>query len=628
MLFVITRPLYFSKVWNYNKNVSVRMARRQNNGGISILAKIKVNFKFDDKVYEAESGARLSDVCEAAGYSQDLVCGGNGKCGKCTVEIAEAGVEKTVLSCRYELKEDIDVLRIFNRANRKVNVLTSNSDLHCNINPQLEFLHVKGSDIEPGHCSSFMERIYDQYKLKITYPALKKLSFNAQVHKDDRDFYFVIFDDKIIDVNTDNDEMYGLAVDIGSTTVAAYLYDMKEAKQINIYSSLNEQTTLGADVISRIGYCIDNEDGTEVMRHKVCDTVNSLLKQARERDGIDTNKIYHAVFCGNSTMQHLFLGLYPGNLGRAPFVSTTHAEVDLRAEDTPLDLNPECVVTFLPLLGGFVGADTTAVLIGLPDDDKLRLTLDLGTNGELAVGNDENCVIASTACGPALEGAGLSCGMRAAEGALQHFKINDDGSIYLDVIGDVPATGICGSGIIDILGEMARTGLINKRGKMLSAEEYTKKFGENAVTERIVTLESGVKAFLVSAGDVNVYFTQMDVREVQKAKGAIAAGCVTLLKVYGIDPHELTEICLAGAFGNYLDVENAQRIGLFPRIEGVPVRSIGNGAGTGVQMFLLDKASVKKCLKVQKNARHIELDFQEGFSNTLFDQMLFKEARE
>ena len=591
------------------------------------MSKVKVNFAFDDRQIEVEAGQKLSTICEEAGYSQDLVCGGNGKCGKCTVEINAGGVEQTVLSCRYEVNEDITVVKIFNLANRKVNVLTTNSDLHCNINPKLEYLHVKGSDIVPDHCSSFMTKIHDKYRLNITYRALQKLSFLAEVHNDNKDYYFVIYDNDIIDVSTTDDPLYGLAVDIGSTTVAAYLYDMKEDKQISVYSQLNEQTTLGADVISRISYAMKNEDGVGILREKVCSTINELLRQAREDDGFDTSKIYHAVFCGNSTMQHLFLGLYPGSLGHAPFVSTTHHIVEMPARETPLDLNPDCMISFLPLLGGFVGADTTAVLIGLPDDDKFRLTLDLGTNGELAVGNDERCLACSTACGPALEGAGLSSGMRAAVGALQHFRINDDGSVYLDVIGGVEPIGICGSGIIDILGELVRVGLVNERGQLLTKDKWVRKFGENPIADRVVTLENDIKAFLVSDGEKKVYLTQLDIREIQKAKGAIAAGCATLIKEYGIQPEELTEICLAGAFGNYLDVDQAQRIGLFPTIEGVPVRSVGNGAGTGVQMFLLDKASVAKCYKIQRNVSHIELDFIPGFQDTFFDQMLFKNAR-
>ncbi len=591
------------------------------------MEKVKIYFSFADKTEEFEQGIRLSEACEKAGFAQDLVCGGNGKCGKCAVEIVCKGNSETVLSCGYEVQEDIEVVHIFNRADRKVNVLTANSKLDCAINPMLGYLHVKGSDILPDHCGSFEGKIREKYKIKLSYPALLKISEMASVDTKDKGFNLVIFNDTVIDINEEKDDkVYGMAIDIGSTTVAAYLYDMKSAKLINTYSSLNAQTALGADVISRIGYCIKNEDGIKVMQKKVCDTINKLLTEAKEIDGIDTSKIYHMVLCGNSTMQHLFLGLYPRNLGNAPFVSATHSTVQIKARELPLELNPNCEVTFLPLLGGFVGADTTAVLIGIEDDGKIRLAIDLGTNGEIAVGTSDRYVIASTACGPALEGAGLSCGMRAAAGALQHFEINEDGSVALDVIGGIEPTGICGSGIIDVLAELIKHNVINKRGQMLSRDKYIAKFGEDKLSERLIKLD-GINAFLVSGeGENAVTFSQLDAREIQKAKAAIMAGCLTIIKKYGIDPSEIYEVCLAGAFGNYLSVEQAQLIGLFPNIEGVPVRSIGNGAGTGVQMYLLDKGSVKKCNKVQANADHTELNFEEGFMDTYFDEMTFKNA--
>lgn len=588
------------------------------------MSKVKVSFTFADVIKEFDAGTLLSNACSEAGFAQDLVCGGNGKCGKCAVEIRVDGKRETVLSCKYPLEKDIEVLRIFNRADRVVNVLTTNTNLNCAINPMLSFLHVTGEDIMPDHCASFESKIKEKYKLEVSYHTMKKLARTASVNSPDEDFNFVVFNNEIIDVNYgDDDKIYGLAVDIGSTTVAAYLYDMNDAKLIGTYSSLNAQTALGADVISRIGYCVSHDDGVEVMQQKVCGTINKLLSIARERDGINTDRIYHTVLCGNSTMQHLFLGLYPKSLGNAPFVSTTHDTVEIKASEIPLDLNPEGVITFLPLLGGFVGADTTAVLIGLEDDGNIRLAIDLGTNGEIAVGTKEHYVIASTACGPALEGAGLSCGMRAADGALQHFKINDDGTCEMDVIGNVEPTGICGSGIIDILAELIRHNVINMRGQMMTREKYVDKFGEDALCDRLIKLDDGVNAFKIAEG---VTFSQLDAREIQKAKAAIMAGCLMIIKKYGIEPTQIHEVCLAGAFGNYLSVEQAQLIGLFPDIPGVPVRSIGNGAGTGVQMYLLDKGSVKKCRVVQAGADHTELNFEEDFMETYFDEMSFKNA--
>lgn len=593
------------------------------------MQKIKIDFISEDKIVHAEKGTLLSKICEDAGYAQDLVCGGNGKCGKCVVEIINEGKEQTVLSCQFEVVNDISIVKIHNLANRKINVLTSKLEFSAGINPFLQMLPVKGADIIADHCHSFADKISEKFKLtEFGYNALKTLSRHASVYAPDTSYKLILFKNEIIDIRVDDkQDIYGFAIDIGSTTVAAYLYNMNTMQLAGTYSSLNEQTALGADVISRIGYCIKEENGTEIMQEKVVDTINKLIDQA-QAEGIDPDRIYHVVLCGNSTMQHLFLGLYPESLGKAPFVSTTRDFVEINGDQSKLNINPNAKITFLPLLGGFVGADTTAVLISVEDDDKPRLVIDLGTNGEIAVGTDEKYLVASTACGPALEGAGLSCGMRAADGAIQHFVINENKEMSLDIIGNVKAVGICGSGIIDILAELLRNRVMNQRGKMYSKEEYETKFGADKLSERLFKIGDQNAFMLASAAEsgsgMDVYFGQKDARYVQLAKAAIATGCEILVDNYGTPREKLHEICLAGAFGNYLDVDNAQYIGLFPKYEGVPVRSIGNGAGTGVQMYLLDQAIHKKCKKVQKNSIHTELNFDADFKDTYFDQMLFK----
>ncbi|NLW70665.1 MAG: DUF4445 domain-containing protein [Eubacteriaceae bacterium] len=600
------------------------------------MSKVKINFSFDEKIYEADEGQLLSKLCEMAGYPQDLVCGGKQKCGKCAVEIIDGGgVQRTVLACETKVNEDITVVKIFNRADRKVHVLTANNALDCVINPNLGIITVTEKDINPSHCQSFEKALKAKFKLDMQYNVLKKIARVISPDEPERKFNFVTFGNDVIDVNfDDDDDIYGLAIDIGSTTVAAYLYDMNSAKLISTHSSLNAQTALGADVISRIGYTIDYADGLDTMQEMVCGTINRLIKEMKEIDGINTDRIYHTALCGNSTMQHLFLGLFPKYLGYAPFASTTHDIVEINAKELPLDLNDYCKVTFLPLLGGYVGADTTAVLIGLPDDDKPRLAIDLGTNGEIACGTNDRYCIASTACGPALEGAGLTCGMRAADGAIQYFKIDPEKRdiSLIDVIGGVEPTGICGSGIIDILAELVRNRIITGSGKLLSRAEYEAAYGADALSARLEKRKGekyDINTFVIyRSATSEVYFTQLDAREVQKAKAAIMSGCKLLISLYGKPPEELEEVCLAGAFGNYLNVENAQYIGLFPNIEGVPVRSVGNGAGTGVQMYLLDKGSVRKCRQVQKNVYHVELNELPEFMDTYLEEMQFENAPE
>lgn len=593
------------------------------------MNKIKVNFTFDNKSVSCDYGAKLSEICAAAGYEQDLVCGGNGKCKKCTVTIRTNGKTRRVLSCQYEVTEDTDVIFIESLAKEKIKILTANTSLECVRCPRLKLLRLKGSEIVPAHCGSLTDVLETIHGMKITARAARSLSQTYDPDNPDTIYNFVIYDACIIDMIGDG-PVYAAAVDIGTTTVAMYVYDMEQMRLIGTYSALNDQTTLGADVIARIGYCIKNKDGTQVMREKITQTINHLIQQAQS-DGVVPERIYNLALCGNATMQHLFFGFYPENLGKVPFISATIQSVDIAGADSMLTVNDCAVVTFLPLLGGFVGADTTSVLASLPRDGKARLMIDLGTNGELAAGSDDTYTVVSTACGPALEGAGLRCGMRAAAGAIEHFAISCDKKITLKMIGGTAPEGICGSGIIDILAELIRNGVINERGRMLGKTEYEKKYGADDLSARIEETETDKKFVLSRAEESSnsqcVYFSQKDVRQIQLAKAAIYTGCEIITQNFGEQREDLSEICLAGAFGNYIDIENAQYIGLLPDYPGVPVRGIGNGAGTGAQLYLLDAKIKNRCENIRRNATHVELNFTEGFQDAYFNNMLFKNLK-
>lgn len=255
------------------------------------------------------------------------------------------------------------------------------------------------------------------------------------------------------------------------------------------------------------------------------------------------------------------------------------------AEEFTININPNGKITFLPLLGGFVGADTTAVLLGLPKDDEYRLMIDLGTNGEIAVGNRNRYFVASTACGPALEGAGIHMGMRGTTGAIEKIELIDN-EIKCHVIGDAAPLGFCGSGIIDAIAFLFRERLIYDRGNFIKGEDLD----NHPFKDRFKTDENNQRYFVFVRHQDNpngkeMIITQKDVRAVQLAKAAIFTGCCLLTEKYGIKATDLKEITLAGAFGNYIDIENAQFIGLLPEISGVPIRSIGNGAGTVPNFF-------------------------------------------
>ena len=596
-----------------------------------VMNKYNITFLENGKNLSVNEGSILSKACEEAGYIQDLVCGGNGKCGKCLVQIIVDGAYLTVLSCEYKVKCDLVVIGVNNPVNNNVRVLTDSAELNLDIKPKLKVLKVRISDIVADHCLSISDKVKLKYELDLSYEVLHKISSMMSAYDAKREVDFICYDSKIIDIRDSKDEpIYALAIDVGTTTVAMYLYDMRAQRLVKVQSTLNAQSAYGADIISRIGYCIKNKDGVGELKKLIANSINDLLSEAKQNDGVNPDSIYNVVLCGNSAMQNLFFGFYPESLGKAPFVCATHNLIEIEGEKTLLNVNKNAVVTFLPLLGGFVGADTTSALLAIPKDKKTRLMIDLGTNGEIAIGNTERYIVSSTACGPALEGAGIAYGMRASVGAVDTFRISEDKNITMTTIQDEKPIGICGSAIIDILAQLIKHSVINRRGKMITKKDYENKFGEDNISARLSRIDNQNVFVLCTkeesgTGEV-IYFGQKDVREVQLAKGAICAGCLMIINKYGVKPTDLEEICLAGAFGNYLNVQNAQLLGLFPYIEGARVRSIGNAAGTGVQMYLLSEDMEEECMRIKAITTHLELNFQEEFKDTYFDEMLFKNA--
>lgn len=591
---------------------------------------VKVLFPLLNKEIIIDSTATIAKACELAGHPRDLICGGKGKCKKCQVEIIRDGNLEKVLSCQEKVSEGLRVL-IMNE-NNKVNILTENISSDIVFNPIIKKVYLDKSNLITPECSGDFENICSKLKISMKLPKLnllKKLPY--LIHdKDNQGLTFTIWKDTIIDIEPNNTSsgLYGFAIDLGTTSVVAYLYNLITGEKVGVYSSLNGQISEGADVISRIVTCINNPDGLEILQNKVIETINKLIDSAINENKIGKDSIYEIAICGNSTMQHLFVGLYPEHLGMSPFTSVIQRDIVINAKELNLNINPKGIIHFLPLIGGFVGADTTAVLLSLPkkESDKLRLIIDLGTNGEIVVGNKDKYIAASTAAGPALEGAGIHYGMRGTTGAIERVKIID-GQVTIKVIEDKKPVGICGSGLIDAIAEMLRVGIINFRGKMLTKEEYVQKCEPTykSLSSNLCKVD-GINVFILykdQQSDTIIYITQKDVRNVQLAKGAIYTGCMLLIKEYGLNGEDLDEILIAGAFGNYIDVKNGQYIGLLPSFDNVPIKSIGNAAGLGVQKFLLSKEIQKGTLELASGVEHIELasniNFQsEYMKNTYF----------
>ncbi|ADL07560.1 ASKHA domain-containing protein [Thermosediminibacter oceani] len=575
----------------------------------------------------------IASACAFAGFPLDQVCGGRGTCGKCKVEIVKNGETKEVLACQEKVSDELIILLKRDQINKKVNILTEGDLIPVEFDPAVKKVYIEKESLKTPPCSGDWENINNLLNVDIKTPSLELLQKLSNIlHKQDiSGITLTYWHNELLDLDVNNTEkdLYGFAIDVGTTTVVAYLYNLHTGERMGIYSALNGQVSEGADVITRILACINNPGGLAKLQEKILDTINQLVEQAVNEHHIDNGDIYYVALCGNSTMQHLFLGLNPEFLGKSPFTSTTTSGVVTKAKQLNININPNAIVYFLPLIGGFVGADTLAVLLSLPETDHLgyRLIIDLGTNGEIVIGNKDRMLAASTAAGPALEGGGIQFGMRGTTGAIERVNLQN-GNIAIKVIGGGKPTGICGSGLIDAVAEMLRVGIITETGKLLKKEEYLNTCPPEyrGLADRLETID-GINCFILATEEQSqngqkIYITQKDIRAVQLAKSAIYTGCNLLVQEYGIKPEQLKEILIAGAFGNYIDIEKGQYIGLLPSW-GVPTRSIGNAAGAGVQLFMLSKEIREKTYDIQRKVTHIELATNPYFQNEFVRNMKF-----
>ena len=418
---------------------------------------------------------------------------------------------------------------------------------------------------------------------------------------------------------------FGLAFDIGTTTVVGMLWDLETGRQMAALAKSNSQNIFGMDVISRITFSMESGDNFMLLNDTVKDCLNQIADELCSAAGILKWDITKAAICGNTTMSHLFAAYKPDGLAVSPFRPAYTGLLNLKADESGMEISPEGTVTVLPNLAGHVGGDITAGIIAtrLIEKNKLTLFIDIGTNGEIVLTDGEETLVCSTAAGPAFEGASIRYGMRAANGAIEKVMISD-GEVLLNTIGEVEPIGICGSGLIDAVAQMLDSGIINKRGRIISKEDAEKQGMAPELTERIADID-GMSEFVLFKKDDGrqITITQNDIREVQLAKGAVAAGINLMLQKIGRSAGEIEEVLIAGAFGSYIDRKSAMRIGLLPQVESEKIHSAGNAAGAGVSMALLSKKELENAEELPSIITHLELAEEKDFQNVYMKAMAF-----
>lgn len=403
---------------------------------------------------------------------------------------------------------------------------------------------------------------------------------------------------------------YGIAVDIGTTTVAVYLVNLRQGEILDNVSFLNPQRTYGADVITRIEYSLKVENGLEQLNREIIGALNSAVAELCKRNSIKPDEIYEMVVAGNTTMLYLVLGLNCTNLGQAPYSPVYTAATKIASADLGLELNTDANTVILPGIAAFVGADTLAGLgaCGMHEDETINLLIDLGTNGEVVLGNKDRMLSCSTAAGPAFEGGRITFGVGGVNGAIDHVDFGWD-KLYTTINNQDPV-GICGSGVLDIAAELLRSGIIDKSGRMRKRPELDGLLAKD-LTERVIDQE-GQTAFLLDKAR-RIVFTQKDIRELQLAKGAISAGIMLLLKELNIQTGDIGKVYVAGGFGNYMNIASAVALKLIPADLQHKTVSIGNGAGNGAVMALKSDAFYQSLKQAQSKVEYVELSLLPQF---------------
>lgn len=609
---------------------------------------VSVKFLPSQKVGKVPVGSNILQAAIVAGVHVQSACGGKGTCGKCRVQISpedrsepldtekkflseEQIAEGWVLACKRTLEADLIVhldeqKDVFDR---KIQ-LEKTKAVHS-LSPRIHkhFLKVSAPSIldQRSDWERFEEALPDS-DLTLRFNRGIASILPRILRKADFQVTAVTAGDELLAVEPGDTQAraYGLAIDIGTTTIVAYLLDLNTGKVVTRGALTNPQQGAGADVITRITYASDQPGGLSQLQTQVIDGLNQIITRLCDEQAIQKDEIYHAVAVGNTTMSHLFLGIDPKYLAPAPFIPGFRQLVTVKASELGLEILGNGTVSVLPIVAGYVGSDTVGVMLAAKVDQLkgIHLLIDIGTNGEMVLVGKGRILTCSTAAGPAFEGAGVKHGMRAADGAIERVRITSD--VELEIIGQEKARGICGSGLIDAIAEMLKAGIINSRGRMIYLESEKEKLSP-ALRARVREVDENREFILVwkeetSTGE-DITITQKDIRELQLAKGAILAGVRILLNHLGIGAEEIDQIHLAGAFGNYIQKESALEIGLFPQVSLETIQSIGNAAGNGAQIALLSMIEMDRAERLARMAEHIELSTQKEFQEEFIDALTF-----
>lgn len=556
----------------------------------------------------------LLDAARQAGISLRSDCGGTGSCAKCIIQINESTNKYLPTEIENSLLSDTQLADGFRLACETV----TEDDLKVQI-PSQSMTEGQVLQVEGSQTLAKPDPLISQKLIRLNGATLNDLSSDYSrlqqasnvnhldasldvirripkiLRKTDRQINLLIRENELMNVTEHRlPRLLGLAVDVGSTKLACYLMDLDTGEVLAAKGVSNPQIAYGEDIMARLSYTLNNKDNASTLHTLLMQSINQAAAELCAQIGCSPSEIVDACLVGNTAMHHFFLNMPVESLAFSPFVPLLSIAINPLSSEIGFDSMPGGRVYAPSVIAGFVGSDHLAFLLAesFGEDNRIRLGIDIGTNTEIALQKGSRVVSVSTASGPAFEGAHIQFGMRASPGAIEHVRIDHKGLAQIQVIGNQPPVGICGSGILDAVSELRMQGMLNPRGRLNKSAPG-------------VQLDDLGKPFFALTKSITL--SQNDIDQVLLAKGAIRAGIDVLMDYLKVKPNDIEEVLIAGAFGSYMHPENAMHLGLLPKIPFSRVRAVGNAAGTGARMMLISKSARHKAEELAKKIKYLEL---------------------
>ncbi|MDR2368903.1 MAG: ASKHA domain-containing protein [Deltaproteobacteria bacterium] len=603
-----------------------------------------ITFLPDNTVIQAEAGQTIQEVADKGKIHINASCGGEGVCGRCIVELREGTVQATPglylteddfakgirLACRAKVegpatifipidsRADASFFKKASQAEEELTVETpdpmvrqsclildppsqddNRSDLD-RVNAALAAMELYDNDIDLSAMRQMPSTLRES-----DFRVTASIFYELPLQKPENPPYGRIV---AFTPSTGNDDYYGLAVDVGTTTVFIRLVNLATGEVMPGVGDLNGQISYGEDVISRIVFA-GKKDGLKRLQNRVIDTINRLLERYEDTYPGYREKTFLIVASGNTTMAHLLVGLDPKNIRLSPYVPPASTWPSIRASYLGMNVAPHTVLKVFPSVSSYVGGDIVSGVLaaGLYKKPELTLFIDVGTNGEIVIGNQDWMTCAACSAGPAFEGGGVRCGMRAAPGAIESFLYEKEtGKHYLGVIGGVSPSGVCGSGLINVVAELFRAGVLNKQGKLVEGSSEFVRPGEDGLEYLLSPAES-------NSVEHDIALTEIDIENLIRAKGAMYSGYQTLLESVGLEMGDLERVIIAGGFGRSLNIENAITIGLLPFLPVDKFSYIGNSSLTGSTLAALSGTIWREAFSIKEKMTNFELSDTPGY---------------